>query len=46
VEAGLLPPLAMSPAQWAALGGVAVAAAAISLITARVTVLRTVGRMP
>ena len=46
VEAGLLPPVAMSPAQWAALGAVAAAAAAISLITARITVLRTVGRMP
>jgi cell division transport system permease protein len=46
VEAGLLPPLSMSPTQWAALGAVAVAAAAISLITARYTVLRTIGRMP
>lgn len=46
VEAGLLPPLAMTPAQWVTLGAVAAAAAAISLVTARITVLRTVGRMP
>ena len=46
LEAGLLPPLALSPWQWTALAGVAVITAVISLITARVTVLRTIGRMP
>ena len=46
VEAGLLPPFEMSTAQWASLAGVALVAAAISLVTARVTVLRTIGRMP
>ncbi len=46
VEAGLLPPISMTLWQWAALGGVAVAAAIISVLTARITVLRTIGRMP
>lgn len=46
VEAGLLPPVSMTFWQWSALGGVAIAAALISVLTARITVLRTVGRMP
>lgn len=46
VEAGLLPPVTMSVWQWSALGGVAIAAAIISVLTARITVLRTIGRMP
>lgn len=46
VEAGLLPPFAMSIGQWATLAAVALIAAGISLITARITVLRTIGRMP
>jgi hypothetical protein len=36
----------MSTVEWASLAGVALVAAAISLITARITVLRTIGRMP
>ena len=46
VEAGLLPPVTMTVWQWSALGGVAIAAAVISVLTARITVLRTIGRMP
>ena len=45
IEAGLLPPFSMAPAQWAALVSVGVATVVICLITARVTVLRTLGRM-
>lgn len=46
VEAGLLPPVSMTAWQWVALAGVAIAAAIISVLTARITVLRTIGRMP
>lgn len=46
IEAGLLPPISMTLLQWSALASVALAAALISIITARITVLRTVGRMP
>ena len=46
VEAGLLPPVTLAIWQWMALGGVAIAAAIISVATARITVLRTIGRMP
>lgn len=46
IEAGLLPPVSMAPSQWSALAGVAVATVVICLITARITVLRTLGRMP
>jgi cell division transport system permease protein len=46
IEAGLLPPFSMAPAQWAALVSVGIATVAICLITARITVLRTIGRMP
>lgn len=46
VEAGLLPPVTLAIWQWIALGGVAIAAAIISVATARITVLRTIGRMP
>jgi cell division transport system permease protein len=46
IDAGLLPPISMAPAQWAALVSVGVATVVICLITARVTVLRTIGRMP
>lgn len=46
VEAGLLPPVSMTGWQWFALGSVAIAAAFISVLTARITVLRTIGRMP
>jgi len=46
IEASLLPPLALSAWQWAALAGIAPGAALISMLTARVTVQRAVGRMP
>jgi cell division transport system permease protein len=46
VEAGLLPTIALSPVQWAGLAGLALAAAMISLLTARLTVLRALARMP
>ena len=46
IEAGLLPPISMAPAQWAALVSVGIATVVICLITARITVLRTIGRMP
>jgi len=46
IEAGLLPPVSMAPAQWAALTGVGAATVTICLVTARITVLRTIGRMP
>jgi cell division transport system permease protein len=46
IEAGLLPPISMSAAQWATLLCVGVATVVICLITARITVLRTIGRMP
>jgi cell division transport system permease protein len=46
IEAGLLPPISLAPAQWAALVSVGGAAIVICLITARITVLRTIGRMP
>jgi len=46
IEASLLPPLALSAWQWAALAGIAPGAALISMLTARLTVYRAVGRMP
>jgi len=46
IEAGLLPPIALAPAQWTALISVGAATVIICLITARITVLRTIGRMP
>lgn len=46
IEASLLPPLALSPFQWAALAAIAPGAALISMMTARLTVYRAVGRMP
>lgn len=46
IEAGLLPPISMAPAQWAALVSVGAATVVICLVTARITVLRTLGRMP
>ena len=46
IEAGLLPPISMSLTQWIALLSVGVATVIICLITARITVLRAVGRMP
>jgi len=46
IEASLLPPLALSPWQWAALAGIAPGTALISMFTARLTVQRAVRRMP
>lgn len=46
IEAGLLPPISMSLFQWATLFCVGIATVVICLITARITVLRTIGRMP
>jgi cell division transport system permease protein len=46
IGTGLLPPLALSGPQWASLAGLALAAALISTLTARVTVLRALARMP
>lgn len=45
IEASLLPPLALSVQQWAALAAIAPAAALISMLTARLTVQRAVRRM-
>jgi cell division transport system permease protein len=46
VEAGLLPPMALGPAQWGALAGLALAVAVIAMVTARLTVMRALARMP
>ena len=46
IEAGLLPPITMAPLQWATLLSAGVATVVICLITARITVLRAIGRMP
>jgi len=46
IEASLLPPLTLTAWQWAALAGIAPGAALISMLTARITVYRAVGRMP
>ncbi len=45
IEASLLPPLALSVPQWAALGAIAPGAALISMLTARLTVQRAIRRM-
>lgn len=45
IEQGLVPVLRLGPAQWIALAGVPVAAALVSTVTARVTVLRSLARM-
>jgi cell division transport system permease protein len=46
IEAGMLPPFTMTLTQWGALISVGVATVIICLITTRITVLRTIGRMP
>lgn len=46
LKASLLPELALAPWQWAALALVPLAAAGLALLTARWTVLRTLGAMP
>lgn len=45
VEAMLLPPLTLVAPQWAALAGLAALAALISMVTARITVMRALARM-
>jgi cell division transport system permease protein len=45
LEAGLLPDIDMGMAHWSALAGMPVAAALIAMVTARMTVLRTLARM-
>ncbi|MDC0033196.1 cell division protein [Alphaproteobacteria bacterium] len=45
IEAGLLPPVSMTLPQWAALFSVGASTVVICLITTRITVLRTIGRM-
>ncbi len=46
IEAGLLPPVGLTPWQWGSLVSVAVCATVISVLTARYTVIRAVGRLP
>lgn len=45
MEAGVLPDVGFGPVQWAAIAVLPVLAAAIAMLTARVTVLRTLARM-
>ena len=45
IEAMLMPPLTLSPIQWAALASLVAFAALISMITARITVMRSRARM-
>jgi len=46
VKTGLLPALTLSLAQWLTLAALPFAAAAIAMVTARLTVLRSLARMP
>jgi cell division transport system permease protein len=46
IEAGLLPPLSLTVWQWASLAAVVLCATVISVLTARITVMRAIGRMP
>ncbi|MHA1107953.1 MAG: cell division protein FtsX [Alphaproteobacteria bacterium] len=45
IEATLMPPLTLSVAQWAALASLAAFAALISMVAARITVMRALARM-
>ncbi len=45
IDVTLLPPLTLTPPQWGALAGLAALAALISMVTARITVMRTLARM-
>lgn len=45
IDSPLLPSFTFGPWQWAAIGSLALSTVAISIITARVTVLRALGRM-
>ena len=46
IEAGLLPSLSLAPLHWVALAALPPAAAVIAMLTARLTVIRTLSRMP
>ncbi len=46
IEAGLLPALSLTPLHWGALAVLPPAAAVIAMLTARLTVIRTLSRMP
>lgn len=46
VGTGLLPPFALDVWQWGSVAAVAVAAALLSTLTARITVLRVLGKLP
>ena len=46
IETGLLPPLSLTVVQWTGLAALAIAAALISVLTARFTVMRALARMP
>ncbi len=45
MEAALLPDVTLDPQHWAALAGLPLAVAAIAMVTARLTVMRTLARM-
>ncbi len=45
MDSGLLPDITLSPVHWAALAGLPVAVALIAMVTARLTVMRTLSRM-
>ena len=46
IETGLLPTLSLAPLHWAALAVLPLAAAVVAMLTARLTVIRTLSRMP
>ena len=46
IESSLLPPMSLSIWQWVCVSSVAFATAGISTVTARITVLRALGRLP
>jgi len=46
IDSGLLPELSLRPHEWAYFALLPLAAAAVAMVTARVTVLRTLARMP
>ncbi len=45
IDPTLLPPITLAPVQWGALAGLAALAALISMVTARITVMRALARM-
>jgi cell division transport system permease protein len=46
MEAGIMPNLTLAPAHWLVIAGLPLLAAAIAMLTARLTVTRTLARMP